>query len=427
MTRTRCITLFLSIVVLGGFGASQAHAAAGDLDRTFGGDGKVPRNLGAADAAVDIATQPDRTVLALIGYTARNDQNVAVARFLKNGRIDRRFGNGGVARVSLAGDEYPGGIALQSNGRIAVSFSSDPRSADGAFGVARFRGNGKPDRSLDRDGVQTAAFGTGFSDAFANDVALDGSDIVVAGRVWHGAETDYDFAVARFNPGGALDGGFSGDGLQTTDFNEQSDSAYGVDVDSEGRVVVVGTADPPGSVDPLALARYDTNGELDSSFSEDGRLVSTLAPEGHDVVTLADGRIAVAGTVGGDFLVARFAENGDPDTTFAGDGAQTVDFVDGADRAAALAFRGGKFVVVGEARTPKRGFDFGVARLTWSGSLDRTFSNDGRRAIGIGETEDKAYGVAIDRTGDVVIAGSTERRSDTDTAIVRLQGKGGRR
>ena len=427
MRHTTHVSLFLSLFLLGVFGAAQAHAAAGDLDRSFGGDGKVPRDLGNADSAADVVTQPDRKVIALVEYTARDDNTVAVARFLKNGRIDRRFGDNGVSKISLAGDEFPGGIALQENGRIVVSFSSDPRSADGAFGVARFRSNGDPDRKLDRDGVQTAAFGTGFAAAFARDVALNGADIVVAGQVYNSAGNDYDFAIARFNPGGGLDEGFSGDGLQTTDFDGQTDIAQGVDVDSQGRVVAVGTADPPGAVDPLALARYGTDGELDPSFSEDGRLVSMLAPEGHDVVTLSDDRIAVAGTVGGDFLAARFAENGDPDPGFSGDGAQTVDFVDGSDRAAALALSGSKLVVVGEARTPKRGFDFGVARLTAAGALDRTFSGDGRRAIGIGATEDNAYGVAIDRTGDVVVAGSTDRRSDTDTAILRLQGKGGRR
>lgn len=414
----------LSLLLLVGLGTGTAGAAPGELDRSFGGDGKVPRDLGGYDYVADVAAQPDRTVMALVQYEADDDFSVAVVRFGRDGRFDRRFGDRGLAQVAVAGDEYPGGIALQPNGRVVVSFTSDPQGADRAFGIARFRGNGNPDVTLDRDGVQTAGFGTGFFGATARDVALDGTDVVAVGSVFSDAGTRGDFAIARFKPGGGLDESFAGDGRQTTDFEEQSDSAQGVAIDSQGRAVVVGTTDPVGGVDPLAIARYGVDGGLDTAFSADGRLVSMIAPEGHDVVTLPDDRIAVAGTVAGDFLAARFQEDGSPDSSFSGDGVQTIDFSDGADRAAALALDGTRLVVAGSARTAKRGFDFGVARLNAGGSLDRRFSEDGRRAISIGMDADDALSVAIDPTGDVVAAGSTERRT-LDSGLLRLQGRAG--
>jgi uncharacterized delta-60 repeat protein len=407
-------------------GAGIALGAAGDLDSGFGTKGKALRDAGGDDHVADTVTQRDRKVLALVQTNRGSQEGVAVMRLRKNGRLDRDFGTGGFARVNLAGDEQAGGIALQSNGRIVVSYTSDPSEADTAFGIARFLRTGKPDRSLDGDGVQTAGFGTGFSGAFANDVALDGTDVVAAGSVFNAAGSRGDFAIMRFNPSGVLDSGFSGDGRQTTDFDEQYDTAQGVDIDSEGRVVAVGTADPPGNVDPLAVARYDTDGELDSSFSDDGLLVSMLAPEGHDVVTLANDRVVVAGTVAGDFLVARFTEGGEPDGSFSGDGAETIDFVDGADRAAALATAGSKVVVVGTARTPLRGRDYGVARLTAAGKPDRTFSDDGRRAVDFVKDEDNALAIAVDKTGDVVIGGWVQRGESRDTGILRLNGRGGR-
>jgi uncharacterized delta-60 repeat protein len=422
MKRTALVSLALSTLLLG---AAHAHAAAGDLDRSFGKNGKALRDVGGTDLVVDVAAQRDRKTLALVEIERGRNNSVAVMRLLRNGRLDRDFAGNGIAKVSIAGDERAGGLELQPNGKIVVSFTSDPSEADSSFGVARFKANGAADGSLDGDGVQTAGFGTGFSSATANDVALDGTDIVAVGSVFNGADTFNDFAVARFDSNGELDSSFAGDGRQTTDFNEESDVAVGVDVDSAGRVVAVGTANPPGNVDPLAIARYDSNGELDSSFSEDGRLISMLAPEGHDVVTLADGRIAVAGTVSGDLLAARFTEGGDPDETFSDDGAETIDFVDGADAASAIALSGSKLVVVGTARTPLRGRDYGIARLTAAGEPDASFSEDGRRAVDLAKDEDNALGVAVDRTGDVVVGGGV-RRGTTDTGILRLNGKGGR-
>ncbi len=427
MRNTARVPLVLSLLLLGAFGAAHAHAAAGDLDRSFGKGGKALRDVGGSDHVADVVTQSDRKVLAVVQLERGGDPAVAVMRLRRNGRLDRRFGDDGVAVVNLAGNEYAGGIALQPNGRIVVSFTLLPGAADSAFGIARFKPNGNPDRSFDRDGVQTTGFGTGISDATAHDVALtsDG-DIVAAGLVYAGDVRGYDFAVARFDSDGDLDSGFSGDGRQATDFNEDWDRAWGVAVDSEDRILVVGSADELGDVDPLAVARYDTDGELDSSFSDDGLLVSMLAPEGRAVVALPDDRIAVAGTVSGDYLVARFAEDGTPDTSFSGDGAETVDFVDGADQATSLALAGQKLVVAGIARTAVRGRDFGVARLTATGQLDRSFSDDGRRAIDLAKGEDTALGIAVDRTGDVVVGGWAKRGRGLDTGIVRLQGKGGR-
>ena len=423
MTLTSRIATLMSLLTLGALGASEAHAAAGELDRSFGTRGKVVRDMGGIDYVADLTTQADRDVLALVGLQRGRDEAVGVMRLQADGRLDRRFGRRGIAVVNLAGDEYPGGIARAARGRIVVSFTSSPSAADGAFGVARFRRDGTPDPTLDRDGVQTAGFGTGFSAARANDVAMAGSDIVAAGQVFAPGGTGSDFAIVRFNPNGALDTAFSGDGRQTTDFNEEHDAAYGLAVDSQGRVVAVGAADQFLAIDPLALARYDAAGELDGSFSDDGRLVSTIAPAGADVATLPDDRIAIAGTVSGDFLAARFLADGAPDVTFSGDGVQTVDFMDGTDSAVALAAAGAKLVLAGTIRTGRRGRDFGIARLGRGGWLDPTFSQDGRRAVDFARAEDNGLAVAIDPTGDIVAAGRAERHGEYDAAAVRLHGR----
>ncbi len=91
------------------------------------------------------------------------------------------------------------------------------------------------------------------------------------------AEQDY-FTVARYNKNGSLDTTFSGDGMVITNFGPPSyllDCAYDVAVQSNGKIVVAGeTCDyVPGNCH-VAIARYNTNGALDTSFSKNGKVIT---------------------------------------------------------------------------------------------------------------------------------------------------------
>ena len=141
----------------------------------------------------------------------------------------------------------------------------------------------------------------------ASDAALQGDGKIVAAGF--GAD---DFAVARYNPNGSLDPSFSGDGLQTTDFLFGTpDLANDVAIQANGRIVAVGVAG--GGVDTgrdFALARYNTNGSLDTSFSGDGRKRTSFSVSGFDgangVALQGDGRIVAVGDGNGEFALARF-------------------------------------------------------------------------------------------------------------------------
>src|SRR4029079_12810350 len=102
-----------------------------------------------------------------------------------------------------------------------------------------FNPDGSPDTSFSGDGKQTTDFG-GFDDQ-ATAVALQADGKIVA----VGSGANGDFALARYSAGGSLDTSFSGDGKQTTDFGAQ-DRATGVAVQSDGKIVVVGTTTEAG-------------------------------------------------------------------------------------------------------------------------------------------------------------------------------------
>jgi uncharacterized delta-60 repeat protein/uncharacterized repeat protein (TIGR01451 family) len=177
-------------------------------------------------------------------------------------------------------------------------------------------------------GIATAAsgdldptFGTGGkvttdfagSNAGANGVALqaDGK-IVAAGFADSGSGSD--FALARYNPDGSLDASFGTGGKVTTDFAGGSDSAFGVALQADGKIVAAGFADS-GSRGDFALARYNPDGSLDASFGTGGKVTTDFAGSGDEafgVALQADGKIVAAGFAGsgsrGDFALARYQD-----------------------------------------------------------------------------------------------------------------------
>jgi len=211
---------------------------------------------------------------------------------------------------------------------------------------------GDLDSTFSGDGKLTTDFGVpseGYGAAVARQT--DGK-IVVAGYSFGGRINAHDFALARYNADGSLDNSFSGDGKQGTDFDGDSDDGSGVAVQADGKIVVAGS-----SGGDFALARYNTDGALDTSFSGDGKQTTDFAARddgGAAVALQGDGKIVVSGGSGepfagnGDFALARYNADGSLDTSFAGDGKQTTDFDGGHDSGAAMALQGdGKIVVAG--------------------------------------------------------------------------------
>ena len=206
--------------------------------------------------------------------------------------------------------------------------------------------------------------------------------IVAVGRA---GGTGFRFALARYNPDGSLDMSFSGGGFETTDFGAGDDEATAVALQGNGKIVVVGVA---GGGD-FALARYNPNGSLDTSFSGDGKQTTDFGAddEANGVALQGDGKIVAVGGggAGGDFALARYNPNGSLDTSFSGDGRQTTDFGGDDDQAAGVALQSGKIVAVGfvGCTCPRRP-DFVLARYNPNGSLDTSFSGDGKQTTNFG-------------------------------------------
>ncbi|MDS4056736.1 LamG-like jellyroll fold domain-containing protein, partial [Accumulibacter sp.] len=267
------------------------------------------------------------------------------------------------------------------------------------------------------------AIGSGLDQAFAVALQSDGK-IVVAGNSYNG--TDTDFAVLRLNTDGSLDTTFSGDGKVTTDLALGNDDANSVLIQSDGKIVVTGSADNGVSYD-FAAVRYNTNGTLDTSFSIDGKVTTFFGvnhDESWDSLLQSDGKIVLVGSTNlgasDDFAILRYNTDGTLDTTFSGDGKQTASFGGNLDVAYSVVQQAdGKLVLAGKYFNGSS-YAFAVSRLTTTGSLDTTFSGDGLQLVDVSASADAAYSVALQSDGAIVLAGPSGSGSTDDFAVVRL-------
>ena len=197
-------------------------------------------------------------------------------------------------------------------------------------------------------GKVTTPFNTKASEIHAVAEQDDGK-IVVVGWVQN---TNKDFALARYNTDGSLDTAFGTGGRVSTDFGS-ADEARAVAIQSDGKIVVAGYALDSNTGNDFAAARYNTDGSLDTAFDTDGKLTTNMGAtdEAHAVAIQSDGKIVLAGQTGHSFGVARYTTAGALDTAFDTDGKQSTSFTAGVfDVARAVATQSdGKIVLAGYA------------------------------------------------------------------------------
>lgn len=151
-------------------------------------------------------------------------------------------------------------------------------------------------------------------------------------------------------------------------------------------------------------------GNLDISFGLGGRVTTDFAGQGEAaraIALQADGKILVGGRAGvgheRDFALARYNTDGTLDTTFGSGGKVRTDVGDGRERVAALAIQPyGKIVATGT--TTLHGADFLVVRYV-SGNLDPTFGTGGTVTLEVAGGFDTANAMAIQPDGKIIVAG----------------------
>lgn len=298
---------------------------------------------------------------------------------------------------------------------------------------------GDLDTSFGTNGTTRTPFG-GSNSSDTPDSILRQRDgkLVVAGG---GGPLDaQDFLVVRYTASGRHDTSFSGDGLDTVDFGG-NDNVAAAFLRRDGKLVVAGETATNPQDGRLAVARYNTDGTLDTSFSG-GRRVSPFFPGTrhflNDVEMLPGGGFVAVGPVfgagsdGTDMGIAKYRRDGSLDPSFGGgDGLALVGFTrpGGTDNAFdVLVQRDGKLVVTGNFQTgpAPNGFDVGIARLESDGDLDSTFAGDGRRWVAFDDEPGNDRGVRTvqQRDGKLVTVAYAIVNGGQDIGLIRLRTNG---
>jgi uncharacterized delta-60 repeat protein len=304
---------------------SAAPISAGDLDPSFGENGTVTTDLGPEGESVNAIAVQPDGKIVAAGEAAWGAE-FGLVRYNPDGTLDLTFGDGG----TVATDIPPSGayaLAIQADGGIVAA------GGGRRFALVRYAPDGDLDPTFGGDGVVTTNFNPEYDLAYGVAIQTDGK-IVAAGVSSIEARPYFDdtkIAVARYNADGSLDTSFGGDGRVTTNYTGTYDAAFAVLIQTDGRIVVAGTA---GAYRRFALARYNPDGSRDSGFGDMGKVTTRFIPHGPDqfataIAVQADGRLVAVGTettaVG--FALARFESDGALDPTFGEDGMVTTDFL----------------------------------------------------------------------------------------------------
>jgi uncharacterized delta-60 repeat protein len=233
---------------------------------------------------------------------------------------------------------------------------------------------------------------------------------------------------------GDLDPTFDGDGKAVTDFGVD-DVAKGVAAQGDGKIVAAGYTRDPAKGSDFAVARYNRDGSLDSGFGDGGKVRTDFGgtdDRGSAVAVQPDGKIVVAGwalvpdvTFYTDIALARYNPDGSLDSTF-GSGGKLLTNLERTDFANGLAIQpDGKIVVVGGERSAPSGHDYAFAAVRYNpeGSLDPTFGGSGHVITPFTEGLDLAEGVIVQPDGKIVAAGVADASSpDTQDLALARQG-----
>jgi uncharacterized delta-60 repeat protein len=392
--------------------ASAAPAEDGELDRSFGSGGVV---LTPTAGTVSFDPAGGRAMVVQpdgrIVVAGFDANDLVVMRHLADGTPDPSFGVGGTLVTDPVGSD--------DDELLDMALQSDGRivvvgwTHTGGLPhlvLARYDADGDLDATFGSGGLVVTPLGTG---ARGSMLALQSDGKIVVGIT---RTMGNDFAVARFASDGSLDTSFDGDGVLVFDLEANPllyETPYSLLVQPDDKIVIgAWTQAGPGYVIRLAA-----DGTLDSSFGTGGmKTLVDLVPSA--LALQPDGRLLVGGSLYGLFPgpppgLARLLDDGTVDTGFAIGGFYYGIHIGAGEFRSIVVEPGGRIVAGGRRTTFDD--DFLLARFESDGSLDAAFARcavtiTSLRDPGAYYADDHAYDVARLADGKILVAGGSDDR-----------------
>lgn len=250
------------------------------------------------------------------------------------------------------------------------------------------------------------------------------------------ATKNNDFVVNRYNVSGELDFSFGNGGSVVFDFGGD-DVPRALAIQADGKIVVAGTKYFSNGEEKIIIARFRSDGTLDSEFAGEGFIIAEidgrLSSMANAMALQIDGKILVAGEVYSEpnnavrsMIVLRYTNKGSLDNSFDGDGIFKPDNLSGSWAIKSIALQTNNKIVVGGVHDKA----FFTARLHRNGSFDRSYNNSGIAIKNITSQVDAGYAIALQPNNAVVVAGysgeidTQANGTDLDLAVLRYRSNG---
>lgn len=286
--------------------------------------------------------------------------------------LDKDFGTDGLVTAGGAGNDMAKAITIDHDGTLLVAgyMKQTPTGRDGA--LARYDADGKLQDAFGNHGVVVSTL---MKDDVANAMAVDGSGNIFLAGYMTKPSGDKFAVIAKYKSDGNLDTTFDSNGARVIGLAGKSTIANAIMLDNQGRIIFAGSHNHD-----VFVARLKPNGSNDSTFGSGGGFVFGGAYDdvANDLTLDANQNILVAGTTRSspsnqNIAVARITPTGTLDTTFGTGGIASFDNAGKADEAAAILVDGNGRILV----TGKSGGGMAVARFTASGAPDTSFGTHG--------------------------------------------------
>ena len=404
----------------------------GTPDKSFSADGSVTMDFGNTDDSFfGLALQSGGKIVAVGSNYDNVRDRIVLARFNPDGTPDNSFSGDGKLVTNLIGNAGAAAVAVQQDGKIVIAGYFNKAGVI-SMAIARYLPDGNIDLAFADNGFR---FITSGWNSVAKAIAIQNDGKIIAAGFTLNDLNIMKFMLVRLNTDGSLDPGFAGDGIQISNFSDEDALINALTLQADGKLVVAGGALTSSRQD-FIVGRYNADGSLDNSFSNDGidlpgvnENQSTAGASASSLAIQPNGKILVAGTYlySMAYAVAAYHMDGTLDNNFGASGIMKDFKHSGRTSFEASAVQpDGKIITAGVTQMSPEALDFIVIRYNKDGSYDMSFSGDGvvMPRFGTGGAEAKA--IAIQPDGKIVVAGYFWNGSNGkfDMALIRLNPDG---
>lgn len=397
----------------------NSFAQVGLPDVNFGINGITTIDLSPDDELFDMKILPDGKILCLSKSEESGGSSLYpfVCRLNPDGSLDPSYGTNGATQlpdqVFLTNYDFNLAIDDQQRAVVAVSAGSD-------IIVYRLTASGSLDTDFSFDGKVTVDFGNG-------DNVIAGLGIQSDGKIVLACTIAFDFAIARLNSSGTFDTSFGNNGKQT--YNVTAiDRASDIAIQADNKILVCGATDD-GFGNWAGIIRVNNDGTLDNTFDGDGKVTRIInnidTPYGIEIGS--DGKIIVVGhtrvsSFVHDGFVLRYNSDGTEDNTFDTDGLFQVNMSGATDFFTVAAIQpdgkiltGGIYDALGS-----NGTQAWSTRLNVDGTLDTDFSTDGSTNVMLTSTDLYVQAAELTPSGDLIL-GARDAGSTHNFYLIKLK------